>query len=99
MEDQEIKSELGLTPEERDRLWKQTGEIMENYLATVAALPVQADLSGQESGRLLQQFDFEKPVPAEETIAFVATNLQRYGVHASHPGYFGLSTLRRRRWV
>jgi aromatic-L-amino-acid/L-tryptophan decarboxylase len=38
----------------------------------------------------LAGFDFRQPCPAEDTLSAVVRRLRRWGVHTTHPRYFGL---------
>lgn len=81
---------LLLDEKERDALWRQLFETIENYVAQIDELEVARPIDADEIRTRLSAFDFEKPVDAIEALNFAADNLRRFQVHTPHPRYFGL---------
>ncbi len=75
---------------EREPMWRQVADIVESYIADVPGLPVTPELAPEKIRALLTECDFERPMTAEDAVAFAADALRRYQTHTPHPRYFGL---------
>jgi len=80
---------LLLTSEERQALWRQLGNTIENYIENIAALRVASPMDLGEIHSFLDCFTFDRPIPAAEAISRVSAELIQYQVHTPHPCCFG----------
>ncbi|WP_433516818.1 pyridoxal phosphate-dependent decarboxylase family protein [Nonomuraea sp. CA-143628] len=73
------------------RLLAAVAELVVRHAGSVADGPVAPAEPGTAQIRdWLSGYDFERAAPAEDTVADVTGMLRRWGVHTTHPRYFGL---------
>lgn len=81
---------LALTARPRAKLWERTVERIEEYLTSVAELPVSPVLAPQVIRQYLEPFDFATPLDPAEAVDVAANGLTKWQVHTAHPAYYGL---------
>lgn len=79
-----------LQKDERLKLWSELTLLLEDYRSNTSDLAVSPKLDVEKVRQLACRFSFEDPLTAHEAIAHVLNGIKKYGVHTSHPGYFGL---------
>ena len=87
----DLPGPLDIGAEAGAALLEQAAELVVRHAAGVAELPVAPAGEGTTELRdWLAGFDFQRPRPGAETLAEVVDQLRRWGVHPTHPRYFGL---------
>lgn len=81
---------LRLERDVRERVWRQVGEAIESYVQELGRSRVTPELDVARIRRLLEPFDFSRPVDPAEALRFAVEGLTRHQVHTAHPRYFGL---------
>lgn len=84
------KGNLRLDAHERAQLWAQTAAAIEEYVAGVDALAVEALPPAQTLRERLAPFDFLSPMDAAQAIDLVTESMRQMQTHVSHRRYFGL---------
>lgn len=75
----------------RGELWRRLGEAIEEYAADVGKARVAPEAIEPETLRkLLEPFDFSRPLDAFAALDFAVEGLWSYQVHTPHPRYFGM---------
>ncbi|PZG52032.1 pyridoxal-dependent decarboxylase [Spongiactinospora gelatinilytica] len=87
----EDKGPLDAGPEEGARLLAAVAELVVGHIRTVPDGPVApAEPDTARIRERLAGYDFERPAPADDALTDVTEMLRRWGVHTTHPRYFGL---------
>ncbi|MEW1848328.1 pyridoxal-dependent decarboxylase [Nonomuraea angiospora] len=82
---------LDIGTQEGAQLLTAAADLVVRHLSTVADGPVAPAGPGTEQlGDWLAGHDFARPAPAADTLAEVMGMLRQWGVHTTHPRYFGL---------
>lgn len=86
----DVGNNLLLDESQREKLWKELAQAIEEYISGIRELPVSADPSPDSVRSLLVGMDFSQPMAPEEAVRFAAKSLARTQVHTPHPRYYGL---------
>src|SRR5262245_6614095 len=81
---------LQLAREDRQRLWQELIQAIEDYAQGIAAHRVTPVLDPASLRRRLSLFDFEKPLDPVQALHVAVRGLWEDEVHTPHPRYFGL---------
>lgn len=79
-----------LDAEDRQKLWQSLERAIEGYLTRIREIPASADPSPETVRSRVGQFDFSRPLAANEAVQLAAEALSKTQVHTPHPRYFGL---------
>jgi glutamate/tyrosine decarboxylase-like PLP-dependent enzyme len=88
--DNDASSNLLLNAAQREMLWKQLAQTIEEYISGIRELPVSADPSPEFVRSLFAKIDFANPISPEAALRFAAESLAATQVHTPHPRYYGL---------
>ncbi|GAA4690446.1 pyridoxal phosphate-dependent decarboxylase family protein [Streptomyces buecherae] len=84
-------SPLDIGPEQVDELLETTVTLVRKHADGVADGPVApVSFDSDQIRKWVGEYDFSTPHSAESVLADVATGLTQWGVHTTHPRYFGL---------
>ncbi|NJB87132.1 glutamate/tyrosine decarboxylase-like PLP-dependent enzyme [Lewinella marina] len=79
-----------LTPDQRQQLLNDLLSRLEDYYTHTRDHRVAPDLDPEQVRDAVAQYDFSRPLPADEAIGAVVDNLLQHQVHVPHPRYYGL---------
>ena len=74
----------------REQLLARAADKINSFIEDVAELPVDTHPRAAEIREHLERYDFDSPLDAREVLDDCADMLTRWGMHNTHPRYFGL---------
>jgi len=81
---------LSLTPAERQGLWREMTEAIEEYIVSVKSHRVSPKIDVPALRRKIEEVDFERPLAPRAALRWVTGLLWNNQVHTPHPRYYGL---------
>jgi glutamate/tyrosine decarboxylase-like PLP-dependent enzyme len=81
---------LSLTPSERQVLWKEMTEAIEEYIVSVHSHRVAPEVDVTALRARIAEIDFKKPLAPRAALRWVTGLLWNNQVHTPHPRYYGL---------
>jgi glutamate/tyrosine decarboxylase-like PLP-dependent enzyme len=81
---------LSLTPEQRQSLWREMIEAIEEYIGSVKSHRVTPNIDVETLRRQIAEVSFERPMAPKAAVRWVTGILWNNQVHTAHPRYYGL---------
>lgn len=81
---------LSLTQTERDGLWREMIEAIEEYIVSVKSHRVAPKVDVDALRRKIAEVDFERPMVPRAALRWVTGLMWNHQVHTPHPRYYGL---------